>query len=155
MLEAVSKRYSPSPAWGLASLRTVGMVHRLVLNPLSHTNQGHLLGEFHLLIQEVALQEITEVKVFAGRAQGMQIQNGPQFRLFSMAMVVSMAPKFPPTHLERLQREVRCRRPAEAGWQQPPYRRSNSDRFGSSRLFDNKELRSKNSVWLVSEAVDG
>ena len=34
----------------------------------------HLLDEFHLLIQEVALQEVTEVGVCMGRTQSMQFQ---------------------------------------------------------------------------------
>ena len=34
----------------------------------------HLLDEFCLLIQEVVLQEVTEVSVCVGRTQGMQIQ---------------------------------------------------------------------------------
>jgi hypothetical protein len=37
---------------------------------------AHLLDEFHLLIQEVAFQEVTEMRVRAGRTQGMQIQEG-------------------------------------------------------------------------------
>ena len=36
----------------------------------------HLLDEFHLLIQEAALQEVSEVRVCAGRTQGMQVQKG-------------------------------------------------------------------------------
>nr|CAA38248.1 unnamed protein product [synthetic construct] len=37
---------------------------------------AQLLDELHLLIQEVAFQEVTEVRVCAGRAQGVQIQEG-------------------------------------------------------------------------------
>ena len=37
---------------------------------------AHLLDEFHLLIQEVAFQEVTEMRICAGRTQGMQIQEG-------------------------------------------------------------------------------
>ena len=36
----------------------------------------HLLDEFYLLIQEMVLQEVTEVEVCAGRTQGTQIQKG-------------------------------------------------------------------------------
>ncbi|EDL00664.1 mCG1042745 [Mus musculus] len=35
---------------------------------------AHLLDELHLLIQEVAFQEVAEMRVCAGRTQGMQIQ---------------------------------------------------------------------------------
>lgn len=37
---------------------------------------AHLLDELHLLIQEVAFQEVTEMRVCTGRSQGMQIQEG-------------------------------------------------------------------------------
>jgi hypothetical protein len=37
---------------------------------------AHLLDELHLLVLEVVLQEVTEMRVCAGRAQSMQIQNG-------------------------------------------------------------------------------
>ena len=36
----------------------------------------HLLEKLHLLIQEVAFQGATEMRVCAGRTQGMQIQEG-------------------------------------------------------------------------------
>ena len=34
----------------------------------------HLLDEFHLPIQDVVLQEVTELRVCVGRAQGRQVQ---------------------------------------------------------------------------------
>ena len=37
---------------------------------------SHLLAEFQLLIQEVVFQQVTEVRVCAGRIQGMQVQEG-------------------------------------------------------------------------------
>ena len=37
---------------------------------------AHLLVEFHLLIQEVVLQEATEMRVWVGRTQAMQIPKG-------------------------------------------------------------------------------
>ena len=36
----------------------------------------HLLDEFHLLFQEVVLQEVTEMSVCVGRTQGLQSQKG-------------------------------------------------------------------------------
>ena len=48
------------PAWGPARVEVSQVV-------------AHLLDEFHLLIQEVFLQEVTEVRVCMGRTQGMQI----------------------------------------------------------------------------------
>ena len=36
----------------------------------------HLLNEFHLLIQEVILQEVTEMGIYVGRTQGRQIPKG-------------------------------------------------------------------------------
>ena len=52
----LSKKYLPNPAWGPARTVKFGQV------------VTHLLDEFHLLFQEVALQEVTKVGV-----QGMQI----------------------------------------------------------------------------------
>ncbi|KAF6094757.1 hypothetical protein HJG60_011855 [Phyllostomus discolor] len=37
---------------------------------------AHLFDEFHLFIQEVVLQEVTEMRVCVGRTQGMQIPKG-------------------------------------------------------------------------------
>ena len=37
---------------------------------------AHLLDEFHLPIQDLVLQEVTELRVCAGRAQGRQVQEG-------------------------------------------------------------------------------
>ena len=33
----------------------------------------HLLDELYLLIQEVVIQDVTEMRVFAGRSQGIKI----------------------------------------------------------------------------------
>ena len=50
------------------------------LCPCQPMEAGHvvaqLLDELHLLIQEVAFQGATEMRVCAGRTQGMQIQEG-------------------------------------------------------------------------------
>ena len=48
----------------------------------------HLLDEFHFLIQEVVLQEVTEMRVCAGRTQGMQIPKG-LVQVFSMTVTAS------------------------------------------------------------------
>ena len=37
---------------------------------------AHLLDDLHLLIQEVVFKEVTEMRICAGRAQGMKIQEG-------------------------------------------------------------------------------
>lgn len=37
---------------------------------------AYLLDEFHSLIKEVDLQEVTEMRVCVGRTQGLQIQKG-------------------------------------------------------------------------------
>ena len=58
------KRYSPSPAQPGAR------------QPAEVRWFAHLLDEFHLLIQEVVLQEITELRVCVGRTEDMQIQKG-------------------------------------------------------------------------------
>ena len=36
----------------------------------------HLLDEFHLLFQEVVLQEVTEMSICEGRTQGLQTPKG-------------------------------------------------------------------------------
>ena len=59
---------------------------------------AHLLDEFHLLTQEVFLQEVSEMRVCVDRTQGIQVQKG-RFRFFSMTMVASMVSKFYPTHV--------------------------------------------------------
>lgn len=51
----------PTPAWKSASLR-------------KFVRWSPLLDELHLLIREVALQEVTEVGGCTGRTKGMQIQ---------------------------------------------------------------------------------
>ena len=59
------ERYSFTPAWAPASLGTSlpGRGRKRVSKVLAH-----LLDEFHLPIQEVALQEVTEVVVVVGSA---------------------------------------------------------------------------------------
>ena len=42
----------------------------------------HLFEEFHLLFQEMVLQEVTEIRVCAGRTQGVQIQKNLVWVLF-------------------------------------------------------------------------
>lgn len=37
---------------------------------------AHILDKFYLYIQEVVLQEVTDMGVYSGRTQGMQIQKG-------------------------------------------------------------------------------
>ena len=50
----------------------------------------HLLDEFHLLIQEIVLQEVTEMRLCVSRTQGRQIQKG-LFQVLSKAKAASMA----------------------------------------------------------------
>ena len=57
---------------GRASLRWLWPCHPAEVGQMV----AHLLDEFHLLIQIVAFQEVTEMRVRAGRTQGMQIQEG-------------------------------------------------------------------------------
>lgn len=60
--------------------RSLGRAGLRWLWPCHPTEVGqvvaHLLDDLHLLIQEVAFQEVTKMRVCAGRTQGMQIQEG-------------------------------------------------------------------------------
>lgn len=65
--------------------------------PVAVSGAPHLLDEFHLLVQEVVLQEVTELRV-CGENQGAPIQRawsgstpGPQW--------LPRHPEFYPTHL--------------------------------------------------------
>lgn len=57
---AKRKRYLPSPAWGCPACR-------------GESGGGHLVDEFHLLMQEMVLQKVTEMGVSTDRSWGMQI----------------------------------------------------------------------------------
>ena len=72
MLESEALRYSPRDPWGVPSLRWLWPCQPREVSQVV----AHLLDELHLLIQEVAFQEVTEMRVRAGRTQGMQIQEG-------------------------------------------------------------------------------
>ena len=59
---------------------------------------AHLLDEFHLPIQDVVLQEVTELRVCAGRPRAGRSKRA-WVRLFSRTVVASMCPECHPTRL--------------------------------------------------------
>jgi hypothetical protein len=69
VLESEALRYSPRDPWGVPSLRWLWPCQPREVSQVV----AHLLDERHLLIQEVAFQGVTEMRVCAGRTQGMQI----------------------------------------------------------------------------------
>lgn len=60
---------------------------------------SHLLDEFYLLIQKVVFQQVTEVRVCAGRIQETQVQE-PDSGSSPGPRQLPWPPEFYPTHLE-------------------------------------------------------
>ena len=58
-----------------------------------------LLDEFHLLTQEVALQEVTELRICAGRPQWPSARKGPGSGSSPGPQWLPWCPEFHPTHL--------------------------------------------------------
>ena len=108
---------------------------------------AHLPEELHLLIQDVALQEVLEEGVCAGRTQGARIQKGLVQVLLQENGSFHSALGFTPLILRRLLHVLKRAQPP--GWFCIFQRRSAPSRFSSATSRKKWLMRSGATWWRL------